>query len=97
MASATFLQMCSNEDTNSSTTWMAWWGVHFQFWANPLFLPLNIVEGHLDFNKCIPVQVFFFYLCTGMCVEGGCKDEWRCLDMSRTRRKQNHNSQCDLE
>ncbi len=67
MASATFLQMCSNEETNSSTTWMAWWGVNFKFWVNSLFLPLNIVEGYLDFNKCLPVQDFFF-TCALACV-----------------------------
>ncbi len=27
---ATFLQTCSDEESNSSTSWIAWWWVHFQ-------------------------------------------------------------------
>ncbi len=32
-----FLQICSSEETNSSTFWMAWGGVHFNLgWTAPL-------------------------------------------------------------
>ncbi len=31
---AAFLQICSDEETNSSTSWMAWGWVHFHFWMD---------------------------------------------------------------
>ncbi len=34
---ANFLQICSNEETNWSTSWMAWGWVHFQFRVNYSF------------------------------------------------------------
>ncbi len=57
---ATFFQICSVEETNSSTSWMAWGWVHilvlkFKFWGELLFLAfmqnLEKVFKHRDLQQ----------------------------------------------
>ncbi len=43
---ATFLQICSDEETNSSTSWMAWGWVKFQrFWGQWMFMQFNRLQS----------------------------------------------------
>ncbi len=50
---AKFLQICSHEETNSSTSWMAWGWVHFQQTlrlSDPWQLQINVRQKHCS-NK----------------------------------------------
>ncbi len=51
---AEFLQICSHEETNSSTSWMAWGWVQFQqiffFWGELFFYKVMMLEVNLYFG-----------------------------------------------
>ncbi len=49
---ATFLEICSDETTNSSTSWMAWQWVHFYFWLNYCFkLFFYLIANMWEWNE----------------------------------------------
>ncbi len=61
---AKFLQICSHEETNSSTFWMAWGWVNFQqisIFGWTILLKIQYVLWHIKCNK-INTCIFFFYL-----------------------------------
>ncbi len=48
----TFFQIWSHEQTNSSTSWMAWEWVNFHFWLNYFFKVTDFCFSDLDGNQC---------------------------------------------
>ncbi len=51
---ATFLEICSDETTNSSTSLMAWQWVHFYFWVNycfKLFFFFYLIANMWEWNE----------------------------------------------
>ncbi len=55
---AVFLQICSDEETNSSTSWMAWRRVHLHFWITNSFNSASSLQPFIQ--KCI---LFLCYQC----------------------------------
>ncbi len=49
---ATFLQICSDEETNSSTSLMVWWWVHF--WVNYSFKCIFIYRAVNELHVFVP-------------------------------------------
>ncbi len=65
---ATFLQICSNEETNSSTSWIAWGWVNYQLifnfkWTIPLRTCFSEdIQVHLNKLECREKVNFFLEL-----------------------------------
>ncbi len=65
---ATFLQICSNEETNSSKVWIAWGCVHLHFWVNYSF---KLKDSSPVLKYCLTVFITRFvdqswFVCQGV-------------------------------
>ncbi len=87
-----FLQICSNEETNSSTSLMSWGWVHFHFWVNCYFKEWISYLDHnheaTSFPICYQHSIYslyiycmwFMYVVTDLCFSGVSLEHFRMWD-----------------